>query len=78
MAAAELPDLDELLGELVRLERQEAELSDLRRRLHQRIDLGFPNEVTVRRERQVSDERLALHRRIDFLRAQLGPVRHRP
>jgi hypothetical protein len=46
----------------------------VRRILHNRLDLGFPNEVTLRRERQVSDERRALHRRITALRAQVAPV----
>jgi hypothetical protein len=64
-------DLDALRLELAQLLREERELSDVRRKLHERIDGGFANEVTTARERQVSDERLALHRRIDTLRAQL-------
>ena len=74
MAAEELPDLDELLSELHRLERDERELSAVRRKLHDRVDLGFPNDVTLRRERQISDERQALHRRIAVVRNQLVPV----
>lgn len=77
MATQELPDFDELLVELVRLEREELELSTVRQKLHDRLDSGFPNEVTLKRERQVSDERLALHRRIADLRAQLAPVMRR-
>ena len=78
MATERLPDFDELAAELARLEREERELSAVRARLHDRIDLGFPNELTAKRERQVSDERRALHRRIDALRAQLTPVLRRP
>jgi hypothetical protein len=64
-------DLDSLRVELAALVREERELSEVRRKLHERIDAGFANEVTIARERQVSDERLALHRRIDTLRGQL-------
>ena len=78
MATHELPDFDALLAELGRLEREERELSAARARLHDRIDLGYPNELTLKRERQVSDERRALHRRIDALRAELAPVLRRP
>jgi hypothetical protein len=78
VATHQLPDLDELLAELTQLERAERELSAARSRLHDRIDLGYPNELTIRRERQVSDERRALHRRIDALRAQLAPITRRP
>ena len=73
MAAEQLPDIDALLADLARLERDEKELSDVRRRLHDRIDLGFPNEVTLGRERQVSEDRRQLHCRIDELRIQLAP-----
>ena len=73
MAAEQLPDIDELLADLARLERDEKDLSDVRRRLHDRIDLGFPNEVTLGRERQVSEDRRQLHCRIDELRIQLAP-----
>jgi len=60
-----------LLVELEELERDERRLSASRRKLHERIDNGFPNEFTLRQERQVSDERRALHRQIDALRARL-------
>jgi hypothetical protein len=73
MAAEELPDFDELLAELHRLESDERELSAVRRKLHDRVDLGFPNELTLRREREISDERRALHRRIAVLHNQLAP-----
>jgi hypothetical protein len=78
MAAEELPDFDELLSELHRLERDERALSAVRRKLHDRLDLGFPNEVTGRRERKISVERLALHRRIAVVRSQLAPVMRTP
>ena len=60
-----------LLAELEELERRERELSDLRGKLHERIDKGFPNEFTLRHERQVSDERRALQREIDAVRGRL-------
>jgi hypothetical protein len=60
-----------LAAELIALEREERELSALRRRLHERIDLGFPNELLLAQERRVSAERRALQERIDVLRAQL-------
>jgi hypothetical protein len=72
---AELPDLDPLVLELNELEQREAEVSALRRKLHDRLS-SFPSEVTQAREREVSDERRALHRRIDELRAQLASQRH--
>lgn len=78
MATHELPDFDELLAELMQLDREESELSAARARLHDRLDLGFPNELSRKRERQISDERRALHRRIDALRAQLAGVARRP
>jgi hypothetical protein len=60
-----------LLAELEELERRERELSDLRGKLHERIDKGFPNEFTLRHERQVSDERRQLQREIDAVRGRL-------
>jgi hypothetical protein len=75
MAAAEnLPGYEALSLELVQLERRERELSEFRHKLHDRIDRGFPNEVTLRRERQISDERRAVHRRLDELRRDLRPL----
>jgi hypothetical protein len=64
----------QLIAELRRLEREEAELSALRRKLHYRIDSGFANEVTLRREREISDERLAMHRRIAAVRLELAEI----
>jgi hypothetical protein len=78
MAVQQLPDYDELVTELTRLEQEERALSAVRAKLHDRIDLGFPNELTKARERQVSDERRALHRRIDALRLELAPFLRGP
>jgi hypothetical protein len=64
----------ELIAELRRLEREEAELSALRRKLHDRIDSGFANEVTLRREREISDRRLAMHRWIAAVRLELAEI----
>ncbi len=60
-----------LLVELEELERRERDLSDLRGKLHERIDKGFPNDFTLRHERQVSDERREVQREIDALRGRL-------
>jgi ABC-type phosphate transport system auxiliary subunit len=73
MAHDHLPDFDELLAELVTLERRERQVSDERRRLHLRLD-KFPNDLDTRREQAVSAERRELHVRIDALRAELRPV----
>lgn len=73
MAHDHLPDFDELLAELVTLERRERQVSDERRRLHLRLD-KFPNDLDARREQAVSAERRELHVRIDALRAELRPV----
>ena len=64
-------DRETIAAELVALEREELRLSELRRRLHERIDNGFPNQFTVARERAVSDRRREVHARIDTLRAAL-------
>jgi hypothetical protein len=65
-----------LLGELVRLEREEREVSALRRKLHDRL-ASFPNPATEARERELSAQRRELHRRIDELRARLGLADYR-
>ena len=65
---------DELAAEISRLEVEEAALSRVRKRLHDRIDGGLANESTHRQEREVSDQRRELHRRIDALRAQLDRI----
>jgi hypothetical protein len=56
---------------LLALEREERYLSQLRHRLHERIDNGLPNELLAAREREVSNKRRDLHRRIDGLRDTL-------
>jgi hypothetical protein len=63
-----------LIDALDWLTHRERELSDVRRRLHDRIDAGYTSELTAKRERQISDERRELHRQIDGLRAQLAPL----
>jgi hypothetical protein len=72
MATGFAHDPTELAAELVHLRHEERQLSDLRRRLHEQIDNGFPNEVTIRREREVSDRRRMLHRRIDALAVRVS------
>jgi hypothetical protein len=71
MAADETPDIHDLIVELEQLLVREKRLSEERRRLHERIDRGYLNEITIRREVAVSAERRDLHRRIDELRAEL-------
>ena len=66
-------DLGMLAAELERLVHEERQISAVRRRLHEQIDNGFPNDVIVRREREISARRRALHGRIDSLRHRLGP-----
>jgi 50S ribosomal subunit-associated GTPase HflX len=65
------PTLDDLHGELARLEAEEARLSATRKRLQDQIDFGFESGMTRDREREVSDERQEVHRRIDDLRQRL-------
>ena len=65
-------DREMIAAELLALEREERELSEFRRRLHDQIDNGFPNEFTVARERAVSARRREVHARIDALRSALG------
>jgi hypothetical protein len=63
-----------LIAELPRLEQEQADLSALRRKLHDRIDSGFGNEVTLGREGEVSDQRLAMRRRIAAVRLELAEI----
>jgi hypothetical protein len=65
-------NLDALREELAALEAEQAQVSAVRRRLHDQIDFGFATETTRNRERELSDHRRQLHRRIDELREQLG------
>jgi len=59
-----------LAAELIALEREEREVSELRRKLHERL-ASFPNPLTVERERELSARRHELHGRIDHLRVEL-------
>ena len=62
------PALVSILHELLALERQEREVSQLRLKLHHRL-ASFPNPLSQARERELSIERRKLHDRIDELRA---------
>ena len=64
---------DATFSEYLELTRREREISERRRKLHQAIDAGNPNELMLELERSVSAERRALHREIDARRAQLWP-----
>jgi hypothetical protein len=77
MAAEELPDLDELMIELVRLERREAELTKLLERVSERAAF-FPNAFGAREVGRVTLERQALLDRIDEVKALLLPLRRVP
>ena len=59
-----------LAAELIALEREEGEVSALRRKVHERL-ASFPNPLTVERERDLSKRRRELHHRIDHLRVEL-------
>ena len=61
----------ELAVELIRLERDERQVSALRRKMHERL-ASFPNELSEARERELSLHRRHLHARIDLLRAELA------
>jgi hypothetical protein len=74
MAQPEVGDVWALVDALDWLTHRERELSDVRKRLHDRIDAGYKTELTAARERQISDERRELHRQIDELRATLAPL----
>jgi len=62
-------DDDELDRVLAELEAEEAEVSRLRRKLHDRL-ASFPNEVAQQQEQEVSKKRRELHVQIDSLRAE--------
>jgi len=61
----------ELAVELIRLERDERQVSALRRKMHERL-ASFPNELSEARERELSLHRRELHARIDLLRDELA------
>lgn len=64
-------DAATIRAELEVLEAEEKEISAIRRKMHERIDLGFPTELLIQQEQKLSKERRELHARIDVLRAQL-------
>jgi hypothetical protein len=74
VAHHEVGDVWALVDALDWLTHRERELSEVRRRLHDRIDAGYTSDMTAKRERQISDERRELHRQIDELRAKLLPL----
>jgi hypothetical protein len=84
VAQHEVSEVWALIDSLDRLMHRERELSDVRKRLHDRIDAGYKTELTAARERQISDDRRScddrreLHRQIDELRAGLAPVPREP
>jgi hypothetical protein len=63
--------IEDLRGELAKLEAKAARLSQMRSHLHHQIDFGFETGTTRTREREVSDERNELHQQIDALRQTL-------
>jgi hypothetical protein len=64
----------ELVGKLAALEQEEAELSEQRKVLHQRMAI-FPSEAHHQTERELSAQRLALHHAIDVTRIELATAR---
>ena len=71
MSVNPLGDVGVMRAELERLEAEEREISAIRRKMHERIDRGFPTDLLIQQERKLSTERRALHVRIDTLRALL-------
>ncbi len=74
MAADELPDLDELSIELVRLERRQPELARQLERAEERAG-QFPSSFGMREVRRLRLEQEAMVQRIDELDALLLPLR---
>jgi len=62
--------IDSKRAELERLEVEEHEISAIRRKMHERIDRGFPTELLIQQEQKLSKERRELHLRSDGLRAE--------
>ena len=62
------PESQDLDGLIEQLEAEEREVSDLRRKVHDRL-ASFPNDVTAQQERALSQQRAELQARIDALRA---------
>lgn len=71
MSVNRLGEVEALRAELEQLEAEEREISAIRRKMHERIDRGFPTDLLIQQERKLSAERQALHVRIDLLRARL-------
>ena len=71
MSVNRVDDATAIGAELDRLESEEREISSIRRKMHERIDLGFSTELLIQQEQKLSTERRALHARIDELRARL-------
>lgn len=65
MSSSDAEDLDALIEQL---EAEEQAVSELRRKLHDRLS-SFPNDVTAQQERALSQQRAELQARIDALRA---------
>jgi hypothetical protein len=66
--------IQELVRKLAALEQEEAELSEQRKLLHQRMAI-FPSEAHHQSERDLSAQRLALHHAIDVTRIELATAR---
>jgi hypothetical protein len=71
MSVDRVDDAAAIRAELELLETEEREISAIRRKMHERIDLGFSTELLIQQEHKLSTERRALHARIDTLRARL-------
>jgi len=71
MSVHRVGDAATIRAELELLEAEEKEISAIRRKMHERIDLGFPTDLLIQQEQKLSKERRDLHARIDALRAQL-------
>ncbi len=77
MAAPALPDLDDLLLQLVRLERLEGDIERRLARAHDR-NAAFPNEVSGRHVATLSAQLLEMRNAMDAIRAQLVPIMRAP
>jgi hypothetical protein len=66
--------IQDLVQKLAALEQEEAELSEQRKVLHQRMAI-FPSEAHHQTERDLSAHRLALHQAIDLTRIELATAR---
>ena len=71
MSVDPVTEIDAKRAELEKLEAEEHEISAIRRRMHERIDRGFPTELLIQQEQKLSKERRELHLRIDVLRAEI-------